>query len=118
MRLLGYYQAKETRFIILLGCMLCRVLIKGGSCWMKFQCAVYLCLLRWINSDSAIAKSVLLEIGNNCLHIQIQTHGEAVTSHLAHVNRVTYTKHGVTAPVFGSHDEEDLIKTVLISTLA
>ena len=118
MQLHGYYQAKETRFITLLVSMLCRVLIKAGSCWMKYQCAVYLCLLRWINSDSAIAKSVLLEIGNSCLHTQIQTHGEAAMSHLAHFNRVAYTEHGVTALVSDSHDAEDLIKTILISTLA
>ena len=109
---------KETRFITLLGSMLCRVLIKAGFCWMKFQCAVYLCSLRWINSDSAIAKSVLLEIGSNCLHIQIQTHGEDAMSHLGHFSKVASTKHGVTAPVSGSQDAEDLIKTILMFTLA
>ena len=118
MRLLGYYQAKETRFIILLGSMICKVRFKAGFCWMNYQCAVYLCSVPWIYSDPAIAESVLLEFGSNCLHIQIQTHGEAVMSHLGHFSKVASTNHGVTAPVSGSQDAEGLIKHMLTFTPA
>ena len=85
---------------------------------MRFQCDVYLSWLPWINSDSAIAKSVHLEIGSNCFDIQIQTRGEVVMSHLGRLRKVASTKHGVTAPASGSQDAEDLIKTMLMFTLA
>ena len=65
-----------------------------------------------------MAKSVLLEIGTNCLHTPTATHGEAVMSLLGHFSKVASTKHGVTAPVSGSQDAEDLIKTILMFTLA